>query len=211
MSLAGLFLISFLVVHLGINLCLLRSDGGEWFKAAAHFMGTNYIVKVMEVGLMAGILIHIFWAIALAYQNLMARGKNRYAKTNHSQTSFFSKYMVHSGLIIFAFLALHFVNFYFKKLGLIEVDVPMGPDGHPDFYMESIVLFQQPIYSWIYVAFFVFLAFHLHHAFQSAFQTLGINHKTYSPIIKSLGVAYSIIVPLGFAIIPLYFLYVYQG
>jgi succinate dehydrogenase / fumarate reductase cytochrome b subunit len=50
----------------------------------------------------------------------------------------------------------------------------------------------------------IILAFHLQHGFQSAFQTLGINHKKYTPIIKTIGVAYAILVPLGFAIIPIW-------
>jgi succinate dehydrogenase / fumarate reductase cytochrome b subunit len=208
MSLVGLFLIIFLVVHLGINLCLLRNDGGAWFTAAAHFMGTNYIVKVFEVILMAGFLIHMVWGVMLWFQNFKARGNQRYAVTNNSQSSFFSKYMIHTGVIIFVFLLLHFVNFYFKKLGLVT-GVHYLEGTEPDFYNEAIDLFRQPLYSWIYIAFFVFMAFHLNHAFQSAFQTLGLNNKKYTPAIKCIGTAYSIIIPLGFAIIPVYFMFFY--
>jgi succinate dehydrogenase / fumarate reductase cytochrome b subunit len=208
MSLVGLFLIIFLVVHLGINLCLLRNDGGAWFTAAAHFMGTNYIVKVFEVILMAGFLIHMVWGVMLWFQNFKARGNQRYAVTNNSQSSFFSKYMIHTGVIIFVFLLLHFVNFYFKKLGLVT-GTHYLEGTEPDFYNEAIDLFRQPLYSWIYIAFFVFMAFHLNHAFQSAFQTLGLNNKKYTPAIKCIGTAYSIIIPLGFAIIPVYFMFFY--
>lgn len=208
MSLVGLFLIIFLVVHLGINLCLLRNDGGAWFTAAAHFMGTNYIVKVFEVILMAGFLIHMIWGVMLWFQNFKARGNQRYAVTNNSQSSFFSKYMIHTGVIIFVFLLLHFVNFYFKKLGLVA-GAHYLEGTEPDFYNEAIDLFKQPLYSWIYIAFFVFMAFHLNHAFQSAFQTLGLNNKKYTPAIKCIGSAYSIIIPLGFAIIPVYFMFFY--
>jgi succinate dehydrogenase / fumarate reductase cytochrome b subunit len=208
MSLFGLFLIVFLVVHLGINLCLLRNDGGVWFNAAAHFMGTNYIVKVFEVVLMGGFLVHMVWGVLLWFQNLGARGNNRYAVTNHKQTSFFSKYMIHTGAIIFAFLLLHFFNFYFKKLGLVPVNNVLE-GAEPDFYKDSIELFTQPLYSWIYIVFFVFLAFHLNHAFQSAFQTMGLNHPTYTPIIKACGLIYSIVIPVGFAIIPIYFMFFY--
>jgi len=208
MSLFGLFLIVFLVVHLGINLCLLRNDGGVWFTNAAHFMGTNYIVKVFEVVLMGGFLVHMVWGVMLWFQNLGARGGKGYAVTNNSQTSFFSKYMIHTGVIILAFLVLHFVNFYFKKLGLVPVtNVLEGTE--PDFYKDAIELFTQPLYSWVYIGFFVFLAFHLNHAFQSAFQTMGINHPTYTPIIKACGLIYSIVIPVGFAIIPIYFMFFY--
>jgi len=202
MSLAGLFLCLFLLVHLGINLTLLLNDGGVVFQEAVEFMSL-WFIKVFEVILFGGFLIHIVWGIILFIQNWMARPQG-YAITNNSQTSFFSKYMIHTGAIIFAFLALHFINFYFVKLGLVPV--PAGAEGKHDFYHMAINLFSQPVYAIIYVVVMIFLSFHLNHAFQSAFQTLGMNHKKYTPAIKCIGLAYSIIVPLGFAIIPVYFL-----
>jgi succinate dehydrogenase / fumarate reductase cytochrome b subunit len=203
MSLAGLFLCTFLLVHLGINLLLLRSDGGEAFMAAVEFMGSP-VIKVMEVVLMAGFAIHMIWGVILQVQNWMAR-PGKYAVTNHSQTSFFSKYMIHTGAIVFAFLALHFMNFYFVKLGIVSV--PEGADDKHDFYNMVINLFKQPVYAYIYIGFMFFLSFHLMHAFQSAFQTLGINHSKYTPAIKFIGTVYAILVPLGFAIIPIYVLF----
>jgi succinate dehydrogenase (or fumarate reductase) cytochrome b subunit, b558 family len=202
MSLAGLFLCLFLLVHLGINLTLLLNDGGVIFQEAVEFMSL-WFIKVFEVILFGGFFVHIIWGVVLFFQNWKARPQG-YAISNNSQTSFFSKYMVHTGAIIFVFLALHFINFYFVKLGLVAV--PAGAEGKHDFYHMAINLFSQPVYSIIYVAFMFFLSFHLNHAFQSAFQTLGMNHKKYTPAIKYIGLAYSIIVPLGFAVIPIYFL-----
>jgi succinate dehydrogenase / fumarate reductase cytochrome b subunit len=116
--------------------------------------------------------------------------------------------MIHTGAIIFIFLGLHFINFYFVKLGLSSA--PQGNNlvkGPHDFYDMAINLFSQRAYSIIYLIFMVFLSFHLIHAFQSAFQTLGINHKKYTPAIKIIGLIYSIAVPAGFACIPIYFLF----
>ena len=202
MSLAGLFLCLFLLVHLGINLTLLLNDGGVVFQEAVEFMSL-WFIKVFEVILFGGFFIHIVWGVVLFFQNWKARPQG-YAVTNNSQTSFFSKYMVHTGAIIFAFLVLHFMNFYFVKLGIVPV--PAGAEGKHDFYHMAINLFSQPVYSIIYVVVMIFLSFHLNHAFQSAFQTLGLSHKKYTPAIKCIGLAYSIIVPLGFAVIPIYFL-----
>jgi succinate dehydrogenase / fumarate reductase cytochrome b subunit len=207
MSLAGLFLCTFLVVHLAINLLLLLNDGGEAFKTGVEFMTTNPVVKIMEYVLFGGFLIHIIWGTILQMQNWMARPK-RYAITNNSQTSFFSKYMIHTGAIIFVFLVIHLMNFYAVKLGLVAV--PAGVEGKHDFYHMAINLFSQRLYSTIYVGFMIFLGFHLIHAFQSAFQTLGINHKKYSPAINVIGIIYSIVVSAGFAIIPLYFMFFYN-
>jgi len=194
MALAGLFLILFLLVHLGINLLLLMDDP-EPYSKAAHFMASNMVIKVFEVVLMAGFLIHILWGAILQIQNWMAR-PIRYKVTATMQTSFFSKYMIYTGSIILIFLIIHFVNFYFIKLGLIEGD-------HENFYGMAYALFKIPGYLIFYLVSFLLLAFHLHHAFQSAFQTLGLNHETYTPVIKTLGLIYSIAVPVGFAVIPI--------
>lgn len=210
MSAAGLFLCVFLIVHLGINLTLLRKDEGEVFKIAVEFMTTNPVIRIMEIVLFGGFFIHIIWGIIVQLQNWKAR-PSRYAVTNNSQTSFFSKYMIHTGGIIFVFLAIHMMNFYFVKLGI--TNAPEGitavEDKH-DFYNMVINLFSKPFYSILYIIFMVFLSFHLLHAFQSAFQTLGLNHKKYSPAIKYIGIAYSIIIPAGFAFIPIYFLFFWK-
>jgi succinate dehydrogenase / fumarate reductase, cytochrome b subunit len=203
MAVAGLFLLTFLLVHLAINLCLLRNDGGEWFNAAAHFMGTNYIVKVFEVVLILGFLIHVLMGLILQIQNWMARPV-RYQVQNKSNTSFFSKYMIYTGIIIVVFLAIHFMNFYFIKLGLVSN--PHMENGEPNFYVIVQELFAQPAYSIAYVVLITLLGLHLHHAFQSAFQTLGANHSKYTPAIKIAGTIYTFIIVIGFDIIPIYFL-----
>jgi succinate dehydrogenase / fumarate reductase, cytochrome b subunit len=205
MGLAGLFLCSFLMVHLSINLLVLLNDGGMAFGIAVKFMTTNIIIKIVEIFLFGGFILHILTGIILQIQNWFARPV-RYVKTNHSQTSFFSKYMIHTGVIILVFLSIHFMNFYFVKLGIVEI--PAGAKDKHDFYNMVISLFHNPVYSWIYIAFMAFLGFHLNHALQSAFQTMGWNHKKYTPIIKALGLIYSIVVPAGFAMIPISILYI---
>jgi succinate dehydrogenase / fumarate reductase, cytochrome b subunit len=203
MALAGLFLISFLVVHLSINLLMLRNDGGALFSEAVHFMTTNIVIKVFEVVLFGGFFIHILFGVILQIINWMAR-PNRYKVEGFSHTSFFSKYMIHTGAIVFIFLTIHFTNFYFVKLGLVEP--PVGIGRH-DFYMMARLLFSSDFYSVLYIVLMAFLGFHLQHAFQSAFQTLGLTHGKYTPFIKALGTIYSIAVPAGFAFIPVYFLF----
>ncbi|MBM3405350.1 MAG: succinate dehydrogenase cytochrome b subunit [Bacteroidetes bacterium] len=202
MALAGLFLILFLLVHLTINLFLLRDDQGAWFNAAAHFMGTNYLVRIFEYILFGGFLIHILMGIILQLKNWMSRPV-RYHISNKSTTPFLSKYMIYTGGIVFIFLVIHFINFYFIRLGFI--DTVHMENGHPNFYLVAKELFSLPLYTLLYLVLMVGLGFHLYHAFNSAFQTLGLSHTTYTPVIERAGLIYSIIVPLGFSIIPLYF------
>jgi len=208
MAIAGLFLISFLVVHLGINLFILPITEGHQgvFEAAVHFMTTNPLIKVFEIALFGGFFIHIIYGVTVQIQNWMARPK-RYKAEGWSQTSFFSKFMIHTGVIIFIFLVIHLMNFYLVKLGITSA--PQGPEAvlnNHDFYHMTVNLFSVTWYAVLYIILFVILGFHLNHAFQAAFQTLGLNHSKYTPVIKALGTIYSIVVPLGFIIIPLYFL-----
>ena len=203
MALLGIFLVMFLVVHLSINLCLLRSDGGRWFNDAATFMGTNYVVKVFEVILFACFIFHILLGIILQVQNWMSRPV-RYAVNNKSTTPFLSKYMIWTGGIVFIFLVIHLMNFYAIKLGWVSG--PMLSKNEPDFYQRAIDLFSQPSYSLVYILLFIVLGVHLNHAFQAAFQSLGLNFTKYTKCIEWFGLIYSIVIPSGFIIIPIYFL-----
>jgi len=208
MSVAGIFLMLFLMVHLGINLFILPIVEGHEavFHEAVLFMTTFPLVKIGEVFLFLGFIIHILQGIILQLQNWKAR-PNRYKIEGWSHTSIFSKFMIHTGVVILVFLIIHMTNFYFVKLGFTEA--PQGPvavaNDH-DFYHMAINLFSSAGYSIMYIIMFIILGFHLNHAFQSAFQTFGLNHSKYTPAIKVIGHLYSIVIPLGFIMIPLYFL-----
>lgn len=203
MSLAGLFLVVFLLVHLGVNLSLVFSENSDAFNIAANFMGSNIVIKIFEVVLFAGLLLHIIYGLVLSIQNLQARPVG-YAKSNNSQTSFFSKYMLHTALIVLAFMVIHMFDFYFKVKIFGDVkEVLIDGVSYHDLGAVVVDKFKLPLFAFGYVLAFIFLGFHLHHAFQSAFQTLGLNHKTYTPCIKTIGVIYSIVVTIGFSIIPL--------
>jgi len=204
MALAGLFLITFLVIHLGINLLLLCKDDGATYTEAVKFMTTNPLIKIMEIFLFGGFAIHIIIGLTIQIQNWMARPV-RYKVEGFSHLSFFSKYMIHTGAIIFIFLCVHFSNFYFVKLGWVS---PPAGVGQEDFYQMATLLFADKFYAILYVVLMIFLGFHLHHAFQSAFQTLGLNHTKYTPFIKAVSTFYSVVVPLGFASIPLFFIFI---
>lgn len=208
MSLAGLFLLVFLLVHLGINLLLLKNDGGTMFSQAARFMSGNLFIKIFEVVLFGGFIIHIIIGLILQIQNWLARPV-RYKKINSSHTSFFSKYMIYTGGIILFFLVIHFMNFYLVKHGIVQP--PADFIVKDDFYTMAITLFTNKMYSIFYIIVFVFLGLHLNHAFQSVFQTLGFNHNKYTPSLKILGSIYAFIVSIGFMIIPLYFLFFYNA
>jgi succinate dehydrogenase / fumarate reductase, cytochrome b subunit len=206
-ALAGMFLMLFLIFHLMTNMLMLLGDGGEAFDEAVEFLNANPLIKIMEYVLFAGFIIHILMGTVIWFSNQRARPVG-YHVALKSETSLFSKFMFHTGVIIFIFLIIHLANFFFIKLGLVPV--PDYARHAHDFYAVAIVLFKDPWYSAIYLVSFVFLGFHLKHAFQSAFQSLGLNHNRYTPVIKVIGTIYSIAISLGFASIPIYFLFIHQ-
>ena len=203
MGLAGLFLCTFLLVHLGINLLLIIFEDPQPFNIAAHFMGTNILIKIFEIVLFGGFLLHIIYGIFVQIQNWIARPK-RYKVANYSQTSFFSKFMIHTAAIIGVFLVIHLMDFYFKAKFFGEVaDVVYDGKYYHDLGSLVVEKFQLTGFVIFYIASILFLGFHLLHGFQSAFRTLGLEHKRYTPIINAMGIIYTIIIVVGFISIPL--------
>ena len=208
MSLTGLFLITFLLVHLTGNLQLLINDGGEKFNIYAKFMTTNPLIKTVSYLLYAGILLHAVQGWMLWQKNRASRGSQRYAvhvtrATNTSASA--AKSMGWLGTIIFVFILIHMYQFWLQmKLGTLEY-VTIEGDKVKDLYAPVAAAFKNIYYVIFYVFCMIVIARHLQHGFQSAFQTLGLNHRRWSPLIQTVGIAYSILVPLGFAIIPIYF------
>lgn len=209
MALSGIFLILFLVVHLVGNLQLLKSDGGESFNKYSQFMGHNPIIQTISVGNFALILTHIFVSLFLTIRNRKARGTTGYAYVNNSST-WSSRNMGILGTIILIFLVVHLVNFWGKmKLtefggGNYVAKIPYEGEDYLNLYAISQAAFSELWLVVLYVASMIGLAFHLSHGFQSAFRTLGLNHPKYTPFIKGLGMAFSILVPAAFALIPVY-------
>jgi succinate dehydrogenase / fumarate reductase cytochrome b subunit len=209
MALAGLFLVIFLIVHLVINLLMLLPDDGKLFLEAAHFMGSNIFIKIFEVVLFGAFILHAIFGVMVWVQNRMARPV-RYHSAMKSETSLFSKWMIHTGVVILIFLVMHLAHFYFVKLGLTNpIPGELVPADKHDFYTMSINLFTRPWYSAVYIVLLILLGFHLNHSVQSAFQSMGWNHPKYTPCIKTASSIYSLVIAVGFIIIPLYFLFIH--
>jgi len=196
MAITGLFLISFLFIHLVINLFTL-APSKDLFNDAAHFMATNPIIYVMQYVLALGFIIHIVMGIKLTIQNKIARSQNYAYNNMSSNTDFSSRSMIISGGLIIVFLALHLRD-YFYELKFVGL-----PEGTTD-YDLVVNLFSNPYYTAVYVASFIVLGFHLNHGFSSAFQSAGANHKKYNPIIKAVSTGYSIFIALGFSTIAIF-------
>ena len=211
MAVTGLFLCSFLVIHLLINLQMLRHDGGDSFNFWAHFMASNWLIRAMEFVLMAALAFHVYDGLYLALKNKKARGGQAYV-VNHSEqnSGWAAKNMAILGTILLIFLIVHFMNFWVRSRfgilgGLEEVANTKLSNNEKvdDLFSVAATAFRVPWYVALYVAAQVALGYHLWHGFRSGFQTLGLNHRKYTPAIRTAGYGFAVLVSAAFAIIPL--------
>lgn len=205
MGVTGLFLISFLMVHCGVNACIFANDNGDLFNRAAHFMGTNFVIRTMEIVLFTGLLLHIVQGLMLWKENNSKR-PTKYAVSAANQNSkWYSRSMGLLGTILLMFLIIHLYHFWREsRFGDLPEITASNGDRVMNLYAEMQEVFEQLWVVILYVLAMGSLAYHLLHGFSSAFQTLGLNHKKYTPIIKKAGIAFSVIVPLIFAAMPVW-------
>lgn len=219
MSVTGLFLCSFLVIHLLINLQMLRHDNGDSFNYWAHFMATNWLIRAMEVVLMGAIFYHAYQGLALYFKNRKARGPQDYAVNRPQENSdWTSRNMALLGTILLIFLIVHFMNFWVRSRfgilgGLAEVHIRDQSAPVDDLYSVAATAFKIPWYVGLYVLAQIALGYHLWHGFRSAFQTLGLNHRKYMGAIRNFGYGFAVLVSAFFAAIPIamYFSDAYQA
>lgn len=205
MAVTGLCLISFLVIHLIGNLTLF--GGPEMFDSYVETLDViKPFIRVIEVVLALIFIFHIFNGVRLWFENKAARPVKYKVSGTSKNTDFSSRTMFITGSITFIFLVLHLSTIWYA----------FNVTGHPEtgsheFYEIMVYWFQNKIYAVFYVVAVGLLVFHLNHGFQSAFQTFGWNHNKYFPLIEKIGLVYSLIMGIGFASIPLYFIFFVGG
>ena len=206
MALSAFFLIIFLVIHLAVNITSLFSE--NVFNEMSHFMGTNPLIQfAMQPVLIFGVIFHFIMGFVLELKNKGSRNV-KYAKNNGAANStWMSRNMIYSGLVILAFIVLHFIDFWIPEINTKYIQGDMsgilaGEDGYR-YFEELQHKFVEPWRVGAYIVAFVLLALHLLHGFTSAFQSIGATvgrQKT----MKNIGKAYSILIPLGFIVIALF-------
>lgn len=238
MSLTGIFLCLFLVVHLVGNLQLFKDDAGLAFNKYAYFMTHFTPIKVVSYLLYASVIVHVIYAITLSMKNKAARPIGYAKYDGQANSKWNSRNMGILGTVILVFLATHMSNFWWKfhndQVPYIEyrTDLATGQTTARELqasefhdYQETVennvqILKARDLYKQVdfafknvalvalYVIAMAALAFHLIHGFQSAFQTLGFNHRRYIGIIRAIGVwVFGVLIPIGFAIMPLFFFF----
>ena len=210
MSLTGLFLISFLFIHLTLNLFLIFDDSGNLFNLAAHFMATNPIIKIMEPILALGFIIHIIWSGWITLENMKARPIGYASGDQLLKWWAPSKNMFILGGMILIFLVLHLLNFYVKiKLTgdplLTQVSIA-GVEMENAYALVSTLFKTSLLYDLIYILGGIFVGLHISHGFWSSFQTIGLNNVIWRKRLNFLAILIGFVFAIGFASIPLYFL-----
>ncbi|NMC57869.1 MAG: succinate dehydrogenase cytochrome b subunit [Candidatus Methanofastidiosa archaeon] len=201
MALTGLFLIVFLCVHLFGNIFLYV--GKDAFNLYVHTLNETalvYFIRLLEIGLVLGFGFHIWDGLRLWLQNRKARPIPYKINSADPNSTFASRNMIISASIVFIFLVIHLKNFWYAFK--YEKDPALVTD-----YDIVLGIFKDPVYSLIYVFAMILLGLHLWHGFQSAFQTLGLNHQKYTPFIKAVGRLFAFLIAFGFASFPIYFFF----
>lgn len=205
MGLTGLFLITFLVIHAGINACIWANDGGVMFNKAAHFMGSTVVIRIMEIGLFAGILLHIIQGYMLEYSNRSKRKVGYQVGLGNKGSKWYSRSMGLLGTILLLFFILHWYHFWIparftghEQLTNIEYN---KVEMHNMFNLMQFT-FQELWVVIVYVFACFSLCWHLVHGFQSVFRTVGVSNAKYMTLIKNVGIGYSVVISLAFAMMP---------
>lgn len=212
MALTGIFLILFLVVHVGLNACIWANDNGQMFNTGANFMASMLVIRIMEIGLFAGIIIHAIQGLVLARFNLSRRSERYAIDYGERGSKWYSRSMGLLGTLLLLFLIMHIYHFWVpSRLGgmanirpLEEIDYSngLGKQYH-NLYKEMVDVFQNPIVVLLYIVGCASLAYHLMHGFESAFRTLGLHNNRYLKALRYTGRCFSIIVSLAFAMMPI--------
>jgi len=200
MALSGLFLVVFLTQHFVINVLSVFSE--ETHNSVSHFMGTNPFVQFgLQPVLIFGVFFHFIMGIKLELKNRKSRPVKYATYKGSASASWMSRNMIITGLVILAFLGLHFYDFFIPEI--IHKYVESHPEDPTRYYFETIHKFEQPWRVGIYVISFILLMLHLLHGFQSSLQSIGFNNK-YSRALKAVTTAWAIVIPVGFIFIALY-------
>lgn len=214
MGVTGVFLVAFLIVHAGLNICVFAgllddADNGDMFNRAAHFMGRHYVIRLMEIVLFAGIILHAVQGLALEFQNRAKRKIGYAVKLGNRGSKWYSRSMGLLGTLLLLFLIMHIYHFWVPSriTGLEPVE---GKNYH-NLFAEMVVVFSNPVVVILYVLGCISLAYHLMHGFQSAFRTLGVHNQRYLSVIVTTGKIFSILISAIFASMPIAFYFGWVG
>ena len=211
MALTGIFLVTFLIVHVGLNACIFAdwvdtSDNGEMFNKAAHFMGSTIVTRLLEIVLFAGFILHIIQGYVVEAKNRARRGHGYQIALGSRGSTWMSRSMAILGTLIFLYLIMHVAQFWVPSRitkSLEEVSYDGGRTQIHNLFLKMYEVFQSPVVVVLYLVGVAALGFHLLHGFHSAFRSMGVHNKKYLSLLKGLGYGFTAIVCIMFALMPI--------
>lgn len=204
MALSAMFLLLFLIMHLSVNLLSVCGKDGP-FNEASYFMGYNWMVQyIMQPILVFAVIFHFVMGFVLEIKNRNARPVKYAVYNGNANTTWMSRNMIYSGLVILAFLGLHMYDFWLHEMTYKYIPGGGDPTDIERFWPDLHAKFAETWRVVLYVIAFILLGLHLAHGFQSSFQSVGARHPKYTPLIKKIGTWYSILIPAGFIFIALF-------
>lgn len=214
MALTGFFLISFLIVHVGLNSTIFndlaffnRNDNGSMFNRAAYFMGNSLVIRIMEIGLFAGFILHIIQGYAVELKNRGMRKKGYQVTLGSRGSTWMSRSMAILGTLIFLYLVLHVSQFWIPSRITHTPDPVSYPalSGEREMHNMFLLMYETFQQGWVVIVYLIGVAallFHLLHGFHAAFRSVGVHNRKYLSMLKGLGYGFSVIVCVLFALMP---------
>lgn len=214
MALTGLFLISFLIIHVGLNSTIFydlsffdANDNGSMFNRAAHFMGSSMVIRILEIGLFAGIILHIVQGYAVEAKNRGRRGQGYQVDLGNRGSKWYSRSMAILGTLIFLFLIVHIAHFWVPA----RITHSLEPVSYPErgvveihnSYLRMYEVFQSPLVVILYLLGVIALGYHLFHGVHSSFRSLGVHNRKYLRMLEVFGYWFTIIICVLFALMPI--------
>jgi succinate dehydrogenase / fumarate reductase cytochrome b subunit len=221
MALSGLFLISFLLVHVGLNSCIFNDivnpeDDGSMFNRAAAFMGDSYVIRIIEIGLFAVFILHIIQGYAVEISNRKKRKQGYQVTLGNRGSTWMSRSMAILGTLVFLYLIVHIAQFWWPSRitgNLQEAEYLNNGKQYHNLFLKMYETFQEPWVVILYLVGVAALCFHLLHGFHAAFRSIGVHNKKYLSLLKGFGYGFSVIVCVLFALMPIsmYLQWVHPG
>ncbi len=213
MALTGFFLISFLLIHAGLNSCIFNDlsffdpeDNGSMFNRAAYFMGNTLVIRIIEFVLFAGFIVHIIQGYAVELKNRKKRSKGYVKTLGNRGSTWYSRSMALLGSLILIFLVVHVSHFWVPSRithDLEPVTYNNGVVETHNLFLKMYETFQNPLIVLLYLVGVISLVFHLYHGFHSAFRSMGVHNKKYLNMLKVLGYGITTIIAILFALMPI--------
>lgn len=202
MAVTGIFLVLFLAGHLAGNLLVfLGPDAINEYAVGLRELFHGAAIWVMRAAILLAFVLHIRAGIILAARNRAATASS-YSKVERRSSTVASRSMAYTGVLIAVYVLYHLAHFTWGTAHPDVYDVTDAAGRH-DVYRMVVASFQQPLLTALYVIAMIVTGLHLNHAISSAFQTLGVSHPRYTPLIRMVGPMLGIVLVLGFISVPL--------